>query len=265
MNVIETTITPLTAEKLLASNHANRPLSKSVVEKYVKEMKSGTWVLNGDSIRVDKNDCLLDGQHRLTACIVSGVPFSTLLITGIEPSVFTTIDIGKNRNASDTLALKGYTNTQSLATVIKFLMTFQHTKKVSTFDGGRATSNQSVLDFIEENPDVYVDTVEFRNRYTAAIKFTGVSAGGALFHIIKKKSPELAHFMFKSISTGAGLGEDSVILKYRNKMLSNTIEGKSMRCGYKALLLIRLWNKLKTTGDKGLLRWNNEETFPKIM
>ncbi len=51
---------------------------------YANAMKSGEWKYNGESIKVCTDGSLLDGQHRLEACIESGVTFDTLLVTNLR-------------------------------------------------------------------------------------------------------------------------------------------------------------------------------------
>jgi hypothetical protein len=58
------------------------------VDRYAEEMRLGVWALNGKSLIFDSNGRLLNGQHRLTACAQSGVPLVTLVVRGVNPSVF---------------------------------------------------------------------------------------------------------------------------------------------------------------------------------
>jgi len=102
-------ITPELAKELLAnSNHGNRPLKKAHIKMLTSSLKNDEWMLNGESITFSSSGRLLDGQHRLNACINSGKSFQTIVITGIEDeSAFGTIDIGKPRSVTDLMDLQG--------------------------------------------------------------------------------------------------------------------------------------------------------------
>ena len=67
-------VTPEKAEEWLATNTQNRNISKCTVAAYVSDMVSGNWDERvGSAISIDEDGKLRDGQHRLTAVVVSGV------------------------------------------------------------------------------------------------------------------------------------------------------------------------------------------------
>lgn len=73
-------------------------------------MKDGKWRLNGEPIIVDDQGCCVNGYHRLSACIEAGVPFRTLLVTGVPHETWTTVDTGKVRSAGDVFQIDGIKN-----------------------------------------------------------------------------------------------------------------------------------------------------------
>jgi len=76
---------------LLKRNAMNRPLSKSHVDKLSDSLLRGEWVMNGDAIRISKCGILIDGQHRLSAVVKSGVSIETIVIDGLDLQSFHTI------------------------------------------------------------------------------------------------------------------------------------------------------------------------------
>jgi hypothetical protein len=102
-------ITPELAREILEKcNRDNRPLKKDHIKRLTSSLKNNEWMLNGEAIAFSKSGRLLDGQHRLTACVSSGKPFKTLVIKGIEEDdAFGTIDIGKPRTVTDLMNLQG--------------------------------------------------------------------------------------------------------------------------------------------------------------
>ena len=64
------TIDPETAAKWLKCNTRNRPVRRGHVNFIAREISSGLWQLNGQTIVVSDTEDVLDGQHRLHAVIV---------------------------------------------------------------------------------------------------------------------------------------------------------------------------------------------------
>lgn len=65
-------VTPELAAKWLKSNFDNRPLTKSTVDSYARDMATGNWRLVHQPIAFDCRGNLTDGQHRLNAVVKSG-------------------------------------------------------------------------------------------------------------------------------------------------------------------------------------------------
>lgn len=102
-------ITPDLAKDILENcNRDNRPLKRDHIKRLTSTLKNNEWMLNGEAIAFSRSGRLLDGQHRLTACVNSGKSFKTLVIKGIEEEeAFGTIDIGKPRTVTDLMNLQG--------------------------------------------------------------------------------------------------------------------------------------------------------------
>ena len=85
------TVTPLLAKQWMEKDfQGNRKPNKDVVGYYADAMRRGQWQLNGDTIKFDTEGFLLDGQHRLLACIAANTPFDTFVTYGIDRSTYPT-------------------------------------------------------------------------------------------------------------------------------------------------------------------------------
>ena len=51
------------------------------------EMQDGKWRLNGKTICFDSTGRLLNGQHRLSAVVRSGVTLTTVVVRGLDPDL----------------------------------------------------------------------------------------------------------------------------------------------------------------------------------
>lgn len=114
-------ITPQMASQMLANNPENRPIKRLWVEKLARDMASGHWQTNGDAIRLNGDGSLIDGQHRLTACVQSGVSFTTVVISGLPHDVRATIDGGVKRSYGDRLTMRNIPNGNLVASAIKMV------------------------------------------------------------------------------------------------------------------------------------------------
>ena len=99
------TMTPEFAKELLEKNPRNRNLSPRNVNRLSREMANGRFRFNGDAIRIRNDGSLADGQHRLAACIDSGVSFETILMRGLDDDDVVTIDTGRSRSTGDSLSV----------------------------------------------------------------------------------------------------------------------------------------------------------------
>ena len=81
-------ITPEIAKIYYSRSTGNRVINRQAVKTYIAQMKTGRWVLNGETICFDSNGVLRDGHHRLLATIESGVTIEVLVVRGVDPAAF---------------------------------------------------------------------------------------------------------------------------------------------------------------------------------
>lgn len=117
-------ITPESAAELLEGNVANRHLRPALISRYAHDMRNGNWHLNGEPLLFNGDGRLLNGQHRLEACIEAGVPFQTLVIRGVATEAMPTIDTGDSRTLGDYLGIEGMTNASVVAAIVGWAMRY---------------------------------------------------------------------------------------------------------------------------------------------
>ena len=118
------TITPEEAARILENNTHNRQCRQTVVKRYARQMAAGEWRLTGETIKIAADGSLLDGQHRLLACIEAATPFDAYIVTGLDPGVFDVIDSGVPRRTADALHVKGEKSTALLAAVLGWVFLY---------------------------------------------------------------------------------------------------------------------------------------------
>ena len=103
----EIEVSPEMAKEWLEKNNqkTNRKIDRKQVEKYKREIKSGNWMLNGDTIRFYISGTLADGQHRLIAIVETGITVLCSIIENVPDEAKSTIDVGKSRKNTDVFVL----------------------------------------------------------------------------------------------------------------------------------------------------------------
>lgn len=115
MKIEVKTITPEFAKDVLENrNPRNREISDRLVNRFAREMRKGRWLTTHQGIAFDENDDLVDGQHRLQAVCVAGIPVKMLVATelpvgvtvaGLEIRTMDVIDTGKARTTAQQLKM----------------------------------------------------------------------------------------------------------------------------------------------------------------
>lgn len=93
-------ITPELASEWLSKSVGNRPLMVRQVDKLVREIKAGRWNPETSEIRLNVDDKLIDGHHRLTAIKKSGIGVWQWVAFGCRTDTIMTIDSGVSRTNS---------------------------------------------------------------------------------------------------------------------------------------------------------------------
>jgi hypothetical protein len=102
-------------------NGLNRPKSSKKISEYIDALQKDRWPVTGATIVFSKQGYLLDGQHRLLACKISGIPIRTFVVFGIDAGAFTMIDIGRKRTNMDAFHIEHVPNARVAAKAIRWL------------------------------------------------------------------------------------------------------------------------------------------------
>ena len=150
-------ITPEQALALLEDhNPHNRAIKDRSIARWATEMQAGRWDPDASDIKVDTTGNLIDGQHRLMGCVRAGVPFGTLLRTGLRPESMRRVDIGVRRTTADTFKLEGIQWSTNVAAAIMLRQRYEEGEA----RGLKVTSNlridmspDATLAYYREHPE----------------------------------------------------------------------------------------------------------------
>lgn len=252
------TITPAVAGKWLLSNHNNRPLNRVHVNELVTALRAGHWALNGETIKFSADGRLLDGQHRLHACVLANLPFPSYVTFGLEERSFATIDTGKPRGAKDVLAIQGERETSRLASGARIAFLIDRRR---IHIGRISVTNTDVIDYLEANPGLrnFIDSSKGLRQFFGAAVYCGIR------YLTYRSHPELCDSFWEAVGSGTGLAERSPARLLRERMIANMGSTSKLRPLDTYALVIKAWNAHVAGRELGALRWTKNEDFPTIL
>lgn len=237
------TITPEIAAAWLAQPaNRNRPISRDVVRRYAAMMTAGEWKLDGAPIRFSADGRLLDGQHRLSACVLAGVSFRSVVMMGVDPAAFTVMDTGRRRGGSDALAITGEVDTTTLAAAIRAVLAYE-AGLLFTSSGGRGASamysNQQVLDAVAAHPRIRESLPYGR----LCGHLMSRSRAAAAHYLTSKHDALAADRFFNTLASGLNMSETEPVYALRKRLEIDRVK-RVGRMGEAQIseLVARAWN-----------------------
>jgi len=129
-------VTPDWARKIIEKHNKSiedgsfrqRPINERLVKQYANDMKAGNWGLNNQGISFDVDGNLLDGQKRLTAVILCGIPVDMSVMWDLPKEVnqrvktIDTFDTGQKRLLAQQLKIEGFAYYGDVASATRMLL-----------------------------------------------------------------------------------------------------------------------------------------------
>jgi len=254
------TIAPEEARELLTrSNTHNRNLRRRVVTDYARDMRAGTWIFNGESIKLDHDGTLLDGQHRLAAIIEAGIPVSLLVITGFDTVAQDTMDTGRPRTSADVLSLHGETHATLLAATLRRVWMWDngHHRLHSNYK----PTNAECAALLSERGEIR-RSVEIAAGIYKTFPQIPLSVTATAHHILSRVDTAVAVWFFARVGDGANLPVGHPVLTLRTRILNDRMDGKRLP-EYRVLAyLIRSWNAVREGQELTRLQFGPASTMP---
>lgn len=163
-----TIISPDIAQAWLARNiEHNRAVSLTTVEMYARDMKNGRWHPEvAHAIAFSSDGSLVEGQHRLSACMRSNVELLSTVQVGVPQQAFLAMDAGRKRYPADHLRMKGFPSAGSMAAVAKMYLQVTHGIGRSYQPG-----TEEIVAFAEARRDHLISSVRKSQQVTQMIGF----------------------------------------------------------------------------------------------
>lgn len=220
-------VTPKKAATWLTHNDINRALKPGLVSKYAWELRNDDWTLNGQSIVLADDGTLLDGQHRLTACVEAGIPFHAVVVKGVDKAVFDTIDTGMARSAADVLTAEGFSprEARALAAAGRLCVIFEASLGRTLNHAGIDASKLAAAATPGRVADFVLEHLELQTLGRAVLDYPSTSLPMAnskilfvWFYANRVADESDVYEFFHSFITGANLDEHSPQLELRRRL-----------------------------------------------
>lgn len=242
---VATEVTPEAAQELLELNINNRNVRPDAVTRLADDLRNGRFLRTAATIAIDTDGHILDGQHRLHACVEAGVPMQCIVISGLDPEAFTATDKGSRRSLGDTLKREGipnFTRVAALATAAHQWDAGYRTGEV--IDGGRKVSEQKILAYVMTNRDELVTAASTPLLQAAKIM---PKVGDLARLVTRRVDAEDSEVFFEALRTG--ITDDAGLINLRESLRRDR-EGRSPSKGrfWQLGMILRTWN-LWRSGD----------------
>lgn len=227
-------VTPsLAAKWLSATTSKNRPMKPEALRQYIQSMRSGKWRENGESIVIDDNGNILDGQHRLQAVVSSGMSFRFAVIRGVDPDSFDTIDSGVRRTGKDVLTIAGYADGSTLAAVLSAIHRyysgcFGDTRSPGSNERGPKHIRADYMEWIAAYPDAVESASYIHSRSKRCLLFKTVSFAGCMHYVFGQQSKPARDEFFDAIYERIYSNGRRCPIRKLQKAYENTVTSKRL-------------------------------------
>ncbi len=260
------TITPQQATELLNANTDNRPIRDSRVAELVRTINERRWHLTNDAVAVtglskSKPGRLLNGQHRLFACVEANQPIEVLMLYGADEASFPVLDTGSRRAAGD---LIGGTYHNTVAAVARLIISYERGGISIHGAKGGQPQNDEVLAAAKAHPLIHACCERYYGRLLRLTR----SGGGVLagMTVIAEQGGDEAHAFFERVIEGTDLAAGSPEFTLRARLIREATARRSKKhpSSLYMAMVIKAWNASRTGSSLSVILFNEGETFPQV-
>jgi hypothetical protein len=252
------------AASLLERNKHNRPMDDPHARRISQKIRDGKWRYNGDTIKIDADGNVLDGQHRLWAIWDSGCEVESVIVYGIERDAFATIDTDRKlRQGKDIILLNGGARYRNIiASALTWLIRLQRGNVVNYRLPQHKITNADIEDAYQAHPEIG-SAVENAMKLRS---LTNPSLVAPLYYMVANRDPELAERMISILEDPEGIAVSHPFFRLRGYYTGDHHKKKDP--------VVTLANTIKAInaaakGERiGMLNWKGHgkksEKFPEL-
>lgn len=264
-------------------NGHNRTLQEDRVLALGRDMQSGDWLFNGDTIRfardADGLSFLVDGQHRLAAIVATEITQPCLVVRGLPVAAQEVIDTGKVRTFGDTLKLDGWVSDNHVAAITRMMLLWDGRNTVLSVNNspGQPGGGGGGAKALTTKPELYAYLREHKQEITDSLKvvhaMTGVglrfaaaaSKMAAAWVLCARRDPEAADlFIVEQVIRGRYLGDTDPASHLRTRLTRTDVYRPNSGTAF--MLTLYAWNHFRKGTKLDRLQaprvWQKPNDFP---
>jgi hypothetical protein len=255
-------ITPDMARQWLAYNTRNRGLKRATVKSLETAIRAGLWKLNGDAIVFSDEGVLLNGQHRLHACIAADIPIDSIVVYGIPDESFDTMDLQTPRGGNDILDIAGEKNVHVLAGILAIVGRWEKGDLGKTYRYS-GFNKAEMLPILERHPGAR-ESVNVGAMVRHGGCPTASTVCGAMHYIFSGIDTAQAERFFSRLASGSDMQIGEPVLALRSRIISDKIRNVNVSQVENIAVYIKAWNATLAWRAVKLLKFDEREGFPSI-
>jgi len=241
----------------------NRKISKTVVTRYMGDMKAGRWKTTRQGLIFDTHGDIIDGQHRLQAVANGEIAIAFWVYPNEARDTFDALDQGYKRQAAHLL---GVPNSTTVAAGARYLAALADDDPWDMPRFGRITAPE-IYATVQEWPELTrfsVPCAEIR----IATWITGAPHLAVLAQAARTEhgTPEKIEAWRTGLLTGDNLSAYDARLQLRNRFIrQHRNMGGSKNRNLVYSLIVKSWNAWVEDKGVAVLRWTPAERIPAVI
>lgn len=254
---------------LLHSDFTNRPLRKTIVDRYTNAMAKGEWKLAPEPLVITDKHQLIQGQHRLNAVVLSKTNQWFMVVRGWRTEVFDVLDSGAKRSVSDVLNINGTAggNGSRLGAAAKLVVALDEAKRLgqSSHNATKKMSDrQHIIAFAEQNYDAlewaYHVTEPIYRAKVLSVPPTALLSAAFIIARAGNDRDIVATF-FEELTTLHDISDP----RWTLVRWAPTRKGRSGPGEMAAAIVVKGWNSWVRGRKQQQFAWRSDEDFPEVL
>ena len=263
-------IEPAEAKQILLAMPPQRPLNKSNIRFFRNLILAGRFHVTHQGIAFDKDGYLIDGMHRLTACIDANAAIEIQVTFNMRRDLFSDIDRGLGRTPANDLfcqELAGIdAHARCMAAAARILCHLECGRVPWTSMERGEFPLVMMLDIIEGHPDLK-GVVPYCVSNQGRFKGLGSGPLAAFYALFREVNPDKADLFVRDMVRPAVTGFGEPAYAMREYLRSHGSGAKKIVQAKAMIILVRCWNALIERRDmkKPNVKLRTGDNFPQII
>lgn len=242
---VEVTISPADAKAILLAMPPQRMLSPTNVRYFAELIVAGRFRVTHQGLAFDKEGKLLDGMHRLTACVQADRAISVQVTFNLDRDLFDAMDRGRVRNHADDLVTGTLTSDRKYAEIMAAAA-----KNIWQIERGLVPWNpppkyefqmKELREIVARHEFIY-DAISYVYKHQSSWRGIGMGVAATFYTLFHAINPQKADVFIEQVALGENLKYGDPAYAFREyRRHAGSAHGRANRSAI-MITLVRAWN-----------------------